>query len=149
MSPTATWGRFATFPATFPASSAHGVSSGATGNDAVHFIDLFNWLIGASPLEVYAIRRDHFGRGLGRSRPHSSDVSGGVVGKIEAGYVQPGRWVDNIVPDALSTKEMQVCGAEGAIEIDYQAERLTWHKVRHEQRRMAYGGRPSRTPKRP
>ncbi len=107
---------------------------GVTGNDAVHFIDLFNWLLGAPPLEVYAIRRDHFGRGLDDLALILMTYPGGVVGKIEAGYIQPGRWVDSIVPNALNTKEVQICGAEGAIEIDYQTERLMWHKVRHEQR---------------
>ena len=37
---------------------------GCTANDAVHFLDLFNWLLGAAPLEAFAIQRDHFGRGL-------------------------------------------------------------------------------------
>jgi hypothetical protein len=27
---------------------------------------------------------------------------------------------------------MEVCGSEGALAIDFQAERLTWHRVRHE-----------------
>jgi hypothetical protein len=27
---------------------------------------------------------------------------------------------------------MEVCGSEGALEIDFQAEHLTWHRVRHE-----------------
>lgn len=107
---------------------------GATGNDAVHFIDLFNWLLGRPPVEVYAIRRDHFGRGLDDLALILLTYPDGVVGKIEAGYIQPGRWVDNFVPNALSTKEVQVCGIEGAIEVDYQAERLTWHKVHHERR---------------
>lgn len=107
---------------------------GATGNDAVHFIDLFNWLLGAPPVEVYAIRRDHFGRGLDDLALILLTYPNAVVAKIEAGYIQPGRWIDDIVPDAMNSKEIQICGAEGAIEIDYQIERLTWHKVRHERR---------------
>lgn len=105
---------------------------GATGNDAVHFIDLFNWLLGAPPVEVYAIRRDHFGRGLDDLALILLTYPDNVVGKIEAGYIQPGRWVDDIVPHALNTKEVQICGSDGAIEIDYQVNRLTWHKIRHE-----------------
>jgi UDP-N-acetylglucosamine 3-dehydrogenase len=36
---------------------------GVTANDAVHFLDLLNWLTGAAPAEVFAVQRDHFGRG--------------------------------------------------------------------------------------
>jgi predicted dehydrogenase len=36
------------------------------------------------------------------------------------------------MPNALTTKTMEVCGSEGALEIDFQAEHLTWHRVRHE-----------------
>ena len=37
---------------------------GVTASDAVHFLDYFNWLAGAAPLRVQALRRDHLGRGL-------------------------------------------------------------------------------------
>ena len=37
---------------------------GVTANDAVHFLDLFSWLMGSAPVEVFAVHRDHFGRGL-------------------------------------------------------------------------------------
>ena len=108
---------------------------GATGNDAVHFIDLFNWLIGVPPSEVFAVRRDHFGRELDDLALILMTYPDGVLAKIEAGYIQPGRWVDNIVPNAVNTKEVQICGAKGAIEIDYQIERLTFYPVRHERQK--------------
>ena len=55
-----------------------------------------------------------------------------MVGKVEAGLIQPGRHVDPITPGALTSKEVALCGALGAIEIDFPAERLVWHRVRHE-----------------
>jgi predicted dehydrogenase len=106
--------------------------SGALGNDAVHFLDLFGWLKGGLPAEVFAIRRDHFGRGFDDLALVLLTYPDGMVGKVEVGYIQPGRWPDTIVPGAQATKEMAVCGSEGAIEVDFQIERLIWHRVRHE-----------------
>jgi predicted dehydrogenase len=107
---------------------------GVTANDAVHFLDLFNWLAGSAPAEVFAVQRDHFGRG-------SEDLAlilltwpDGPVGKLEAGYIQPGRQPDTVMPNALTSKTAAICGSEGALEIDFQAERLLWHRVRHERR---------------
>ena len=37
---------------------------GCTANDAVHFLDLCNWLVGAAPTLAFSVQRDHFGRGL-------------------------------------------------------------------------------------
>ncbi|MDP6342328.1 MAG: Gfo/Idh/MocA family oxidoreductase, partial [Alphaproteobacteria bacterium] len=37
--------------------------SGVVGNDAVHFIDQANWMLGTLPEAVDAVTRDHFGRG--------------------------------------------------------------------------------------
>lgn len=105
---------------------------GVTASDAVHFMDYFNWTVGAAPERVLAVHRDHFGRGLDDLALILLEYPGGVVGKVEAGLVQPGRHVDLITPGALTSKEVALCGAEGAIEIDFPAERLTWHRVRHE-----------------
>ncbi len=105
---------------------------GCTANDAVHFLDLFNWLLGAAPVEAFAVQRDHFGRGLEDLSLILLTYASGVLAKVEAGYIQPGRQPDNVVPDALTTKTIEICGSEGALEIDYQAERLLWHRVRHE-----------------
>ena len=105
---------------------------GVTASDAVHFLDYFNWVIGAPPERVMALRRDHFGRGLDDLALILLEYPNGVVGKIEAGLIQPGRHVDPITPGALTSKEVALCGAEGAIEIDFPIERLIWHRVRHE-----------------
>jgi predicted dehydrogenase len=105
---------------------------GVTASDAVHFLDYFNWLTGTPPERVFALRRDHFGRGLDDLALILLEYAGGVVGKVEAGLIQPGRHVDLITPGALTSKEVALCGADGAIEIDFPVQRLTWHRVRHE-----------------
>jgi predicted dehydrogenase len=105
---------------------------GCTANDAVHFLDLFNWLLGAAPHEAFAIQRDHFGRGLEDLSLILLAYPSGALAKVETGYIQPGRQPDNVVANALTTKAVEVCGSNGALEIDYQAERLVWHRVRHE-----------------
>jgi predicted dehydrogenase len=105
---------------------------GVSASDAVHFLDYFNWLMGAPPARVQAIRRDHLGRGLDDLALILLEWPDGVVGKVEAGLIQPGRHTDLITPGALTSKEVALCGAEGAIEIDFPAERLVWHRVRHE-----------------
>lgn len=105
---------------------------GCTANDAVHFLDLFNWLLGAPPVEVFAVQRDHFGRGLEDLSLILLTYPSGALAKVETGYIQPGRQPDNVIPNALTTKAIEVCGTDGALEIDYQAERLVWHRVRHE-----------------
>jgi predicted dehydrogenase len=104
---------------------------GCTANDAVHFLDLFNWLIGAMPTEVFAAQRDHFGRGLEDLSLIILTYPNGALAKVETGYIQPGRQPDNVIANSLTTKAIEICDSEGALEIEYQAERLVWHRVRH------------------
>ena len=105
---------------------------GVTASDAVHFLDYFSWLAGAAPERAFALRRDHFGRGLDDLALILLEYPNGVLAKVEAGLIQPGRHVDLITPGALTSKEVALCGEDGAIEIDFPVERLTWHRVRHE-----------------
>jgi predicted dehydrogenase len=105
---------------------------GVTANDAVHFLDLFNWLMGSAPAEVFCVQRDHFGRDREDFSLSLLTWPDGTVGKVEASYVQPGRQPDTVMPNALTSKTAEICGSEGALEIDFQAERLIWHRVRHE-----------------
>ena len=72
---------------------------GVTANDAVHFLDLFNWLVGTAPAEVFAVQRDHFGRGLEDLSLILLTWPDGTVGKIEASYIQPGRQPDTVMPN--------------------------------------------------
>ena len=106
--------------------------SGVVGNDAVHFIDQANWMMGALPNAVDAVTRDHFGRGYDDLALIRLFYPSGALAHIEVGCIQPGRWNDNIVPGATQTKEFVVAGSEGAAEIDYQINELRLHKVRHE-----------------
>ena len=105
--------------------------SGALLNDAVHFIDLFAWLVGAMPDSVHAVTRDHFGRGFEDLALVTMQWTSGVVAHVETGYVQPGRWPDTVVPGAITSKEIQVSGSAGALEIDFAAETMVHHRVRH------------------
>jgi predicted dehydrogenase len=78
------------------------------------------------------VHRDHFGRGLEDLALIILTWPDDTVAKIEASYIQPGRQPDTVMPNALTTKTVEICGSEGALEIDFQAERLTWHQVRHQ-----------------
>jgi predicted dehydrogenase len=106
--------------------------SGVVGNDAVHFIDQANWMMGGLPVAVDAVTRDHFGRGHDDLALIRLFYPSGALAHIEVGCIQPGRWNDNIVPGATQSKEFMVAGSEGAAEIDYQSNELRLHRVRHE-----------------
>jgi predicted dehydrogenase len=56
------------------------------------------------------------------------------VGKVEAGYIQPGRWKDKVVPGALTSKEIAVVGDAKTVEVDYETENVVVHDVHHELR---------------
>jgi len=107
---------------------------GVTHTDGIHFIDLFNWLQGAVPVEVYAICKDHFGRGLEDFSIVLMTYANGTVAKIESGYVQPGRWKDKVVPGALTSKDIVVVGEKFTAEVDFETESLSIHDVHHELR---------------
>jgi predicted dehydrogenase len=97
-----------------------------------NFLDLFNWLLGAVPVEAFAVQGDYFGRGLEDLSLILLTYPGGALAKVETGCIQPGRQPDNVVATPLTTKTIELCGSQGALEIDYQGERLVWHRVRHE-----------------
>lgn len=105
---------------------------GVTHTDAIHFIDLFNWLLEAVPAQVFAVTRDHFGRGLEDLSIAVLTYPNGVLAKIESGYIQPGRWKDKVVPNAWTDKDIFVCGEEATLEADFEIEQATLHQVRHE-----------------
>ena len=101
-------------------------------NDAIHFIDLHNWLLDAFPVRVRAVLRDHFGRGLDDMALLEMEYPGGVMARIEAGCTLPGRWNDNIVKGATASKETTIAGAKGAVEADFVTQTMLCHEVRHE-----------------
>jgi UDP-N-acetylglucosamine 3-dehydrogenase len=105
---------------------------GVTHTDGVHFLDLFNWLMDGLPEQVYAETRDHFGRGMEDWSLALLRYPGGAVGKVESGYIQPGRWHDKVVAKAMTTKEIFVCGSRATVEIDFETENIVIHDVHHE-----------------
>jgi predicted dehydrogenase len=107
---------------------------GVMHTDGIHFLDLFNWLLGEAPASVYAVNRDHFGRGLEDFSIAILNYPRGTVGKVEAGYIQPGRWKDKVVPGALTTKDITIVGDTRTAEVDYETETLVIHDVHHELR---------------
>jgi predicted dehydrogenase len=105
---------------------------GVTHTDGIHFLDLFNWLVGSPPDEVHAVVRDHFGRGMEDCSIVLLRYPGGAIAKVESGYIQPGKWHDKVVPNALTSKEIFVCGSKSTVEVDFEAETLSIHDVHHE-----------------
>ena len=107
---------------------------GVMHTDGIHFIDLVNWFLGAPPLDVYAVTRDHFGRGLEDLAIALFTYPGNVVVKIEAGYIQPGQWRDKVVPGAMTTKALTVMGSRKTVTADYESETVEVFDVHHELR---------------
>ena len=107
---------------------------GVTHTDGIHFLDLFNWFLEATPSEVYAVCRDHFGRGLEDLSVVLLTYPGGTLAKVESGYIQPGRWKDKVVAGAMTTKELAIVGERAAAELDFETETITLHDAHHERR---------------
>lgn len=107
---------------------------GVTQTDGIHFIDLFNALLGEMPIEAYAVTRDHFRRGMEDFSLVLLQYPGGAVAKVESGYIQPGNWVDRVVPGAMTTKEITVVGDRRTIRADFEVDRVELFEVRHELR---------------
>lgn len=107
---------------------------GVTHTDGIHFLDLFNWLLESAPAEVYALTRDHFGRGLEDFSIALLTYPSGAVAKVESGYIQPGRWPDQVVPGAMTTKEITVVGERAAAEADFETGTLVITEASHEPR---------------
>ncbi len=105
--------------------------SGALHNDAVHFIDLLTWLAGEPPRTVYAVARDHFGRGMDDLAVLQLVYPSGAAALIETGYIQPGRWPDAVTPGAVTSKEIAVTGEAAVAEIDFAAERAAVQRGAH------------------
>lgn len=105
---------------------------GVTQTDGIHFLDLFNWFLDSAPTEVYAVCRDHFGRGLEDFSVVLLTYPQGTMAKVESGYIQPGRWKDKVVAGAMTTKEIVVVGERATIEADFETETVVLHDVHHE-----------------
>jgi UDP-N-acetylglucosamine 3-dehydrogenase len=75
--------------------------TGVTFADSIHFIDLFNFLLGAPPRRVHAVLRDFFGRGMDDesliSLEYDQDSSSPILAMVEAGYHAPGKFREVII----------------------------------------------------
>lgn len=65
--------------------------------DAIHFADLFNFILDRQPERVLAVSRDFFDRGMEDEALLSLDYAGGAMARIEAGYHLPGKYREVIV----------------------------------------------------
>ena len=111
---------------------------GVTHTDGIHFLDLFNWFLDAFPTEVFAVTRDHFGRGLEDTSIVLLNYPDGTLAKVESGYIQPGKWEDQVVPNARTTKEIFIAGSERTLEGDYETGCLTLHDVHFEKKNESW-----------
>jgi predicted dehydrogenase len=105
---------------------------GVTHTDGIHFIDLFNALVGEQPKEVYAVVRDHFGRGMEDLSIVLLQYPSGVTAKVESGYIQPGQWIDRVVPNAMTTKDITVVGSRRTIVADFEIDKTEVFEVQHQ-----------------
>jgi predicted dehydrogenase len=84
--------------------------TGVTFADGIHFIDLFNFLLGATPGRVHAVLRDFLGRGMDDESLIVLDYNRGdgapVLASVEAGYHTPGKFREVTI---LGTTASAVC----------------------------------------
>jgi predicted dehydrogenase len=69
---------------------------GVTMTDAIHYFDLFTYLLGQVPVAVTATLRDYLGRGMDDCS-FSTVEYGHIPAFVEAGYFAPGTYRDCII----------------------------------------------------
>jgi UDP-N-acetylglucosamine 3-dehydrogenase len=84
---------------------------GVTMTDALHYFDLFAYLLGRAPTAVTALLRDHLGRGMDDCS-FSAVEFGHVPVFIEAGYFAPDTHRDCVIVGARSTLEADFAASE-------------------------------------
>ena len=85
--------------------------SGVSFADAIHFVDLFNYLLGAPPMRVSAVMKDFLGRGMDDASLISLEYEtarGTTWGLVETNYFLPGK-----------SREVTVVGSELTAVCDY------------------------------
>jgi predicted dehydrogenase len=86
--------------------------TGVTFADGIHFIDLFNFLLGALPRRAYAVLRDFFGRGMDDESlivlEYDQGDSSPILATVEAGYHTPGKF-----------REVTIAGTDSSAVCDY------------------------------
>ena len=77
--------------------------SGVTFADAIHFVDLFNFILGKSPVRVTALLNDFMGRGMDDESFIAMDYEPGIWVTVETGYHSPGKYrTVEVLGDELS-----------------------------------------------
>jgi predicted dehydrogenase len=84
--------------------------TGVTFADSIHFVDLFNFLLGAPPRRVHAVTQDFFGRGMDDESlivlEYDQASSVPILATVEAGYHAPGKFRDVTI---VGTDSSAVC----------------------------------------
>jgi predicted dehydrogenase len=95
---------------------------GVTHADAIHYFDLFAYLLGREATAVASVQRDYLGRGL--DDMSLTTVSYGEVPVVvEANYFAPG-----------THRECVIIGERGALVADFGASTVTLHAGEHRRR---------------
>ena len=84
---------------------------GVTQTDAIHYFDLFAYLLGREATAVSATLRDHLGRGLDDCS-FSTVEYGDVPAFVEAGYFAPGTYRDCVIVGEHATLDADFGTAE-------------------------------------
>ena len=86
--------------------------TGVTFADSIHFIDLFNFLLGTSPRRVHAVLQDFFGRGMDDESlivlEYELNNAAPIMATVEAGYHAPGKF-----------REVTIAGTDSSAICDY------------------------------
>jgi predicted dehydrogenase len=92
---------------------------GVTHTDAIHYFDLFAYLLGREATSAMAVQRDYLGRGLD-DMSVTAVTYGDVPVIVEANYFVPG-----------THRECVIVGAGGALVADYGSSAVTLHAGEH------------------
>ncbi len=106
---------------------------GVTQTDAIHYFDLFAYLLGRPPSAVIAVLRDYLGRGLDDLAFVTVEY-GEVPAFVEAGYFSPGTFRDCVV-----------VGTQGSLTVDFGQSVVTACRDLHQRRDghwIAVAGKP-------
>jgi UDP-N-acetylglucosamine 3-dehydrogenase len=86
--------------------------TGVTFADGIHFIDLFNFLLGVPPRRVHAVLSDFLGRGMDDEAlivlEYAQSNNSPALATIEAGYHAPGKF-----------REVTIVGTDSSAVCDY------------------------------
>lgn len=104
--------------------------AGVVDNDAVHFIDLACWLVGAPPRDVTAILRHPLDRRLEDIALVVLAWPDGMVARIQSSCVIAGPEPDPVVPGGWSRKSVTVTTRARQLTADLMADSLTERAAR-------------------